>query len=457
MFYVAYGFGDGATFGLSKAIRQSTGMDRADYDSNEYFGGQVASVLVPSPTAIARQGSMAWKLYNKFDDSGKCASMLTRMVHGGCFVAGTKVLVSELPYAIERHSVLWSDTEWLDIPSYIFSSSSSIGEKNTGYQRLSLSSSSLTTRASSLSIPIEDVPLGARIPTKNPRPWEYDDSLPDPDQATWAKLSITMFRTDGGIVDAELIRPRSWIESVGIEAGKLLPLNIEELQVRGSALVTSIDDCPEIADGQGSVVTARFCTREVHTIARVEILGPDGEMEVLEGTTIHPIWSKDRQDWVPLGELDQGETLLAADGSVVVASLTILNQPVPVYNIEVHGEHVYQVGKLGVLVHNAPLDCVEIGRIGELAAGTAGRKFGIRSILNPNRWRFPDKIDHAAKTIYETKNVAYQHLSTQLRDYVKVADDLGYKLVLNMRANTQVSASLQRLFDLGRIIPNRTL
>jgi hypothetical protein len=27
----------------------------------------------------------------------------------------------------------------------------------------------------------------------------------------------------------------------------------------------------------------------------------------------------------------------------------------PVYNIEVHGEHVYQVGELGVLVHNAYL------------------------------------------------------------------------------------------------------
>jgi Pretoxin HINT domain len=208
-------------------------------------------------------------------------------------------------------------------------------------------------------LPIEDVPLGARIPTKNPRPWEYDDSFPEPNQATWAKLSITMYRTDGGIVDAELIRPRWWIKSVGIEAGKLLPMNIEELQVKGSALVTSVDECPEIAGGEGSVVTARFCTREVHTIARVEILGPDGQIETLEGTTIHPIWSEDRQDWVPLGELIEKETLRVADGPSVVLSLIILNQPIAVYNIEVHGEHVYQVGELGVLVHNAADDCAE--------------------------------------------------------------------------------------------------
>jgi hypothetical protein len=86
-------------------------------------------------------------------------------------------------------------------------------------------------------------------------------------------------------------------------------MNIEERQVHGSALVAAMDDCPEIAEGEGSVVTARFITREVNTIARVEILGPDGKIETIEGTTIHPIWSEDRQDWIPLGELLPGERL----------------------------------------------------------------------------------------------------------------------------------------------------
>ncbi|MBX3423001.1 MAG: hypothetical protein KF752_15710 [Pirellulaceae bacterium] len=196
------------------------------------------------------------------------------------------------------------------------------------------------------------MPLGARIPTQNPRPREYDDSLPEPDQAAWAKLSITMYRTDGGIVDAELLRPRGWIQQHGIHAGKLLPMNMEELQVHGSALVTALDDCPEIAAGEGSVVTARFCTREVHTVASVEILGTDGRIEIITGTTIHPIWSEDRNYWVPLGELEIGETLPSADGSVQVLSITIQNQPTAVYNIEVHGQHVYQVGALGLVVHN---------------------------------------------------------------------------------------------------------
>jgi hypothetical protein len=106
------------------------------------------------------------------------------------------------------------------------------------------------------------------------------------------------------------------------------------------------------------VNTGRFVTRQVDEIARVEILGADGQIETLEGTAIHPVWSDDRQDWVPLGELDVEETLQAADGVAKVLSIAIISVPVPVYNIEVHGEHVYRAGRLGVLVHNTIPDCV---------------------------------------------------------------------------------------------------
>ncbi|MFN7730527.1 MAG: polymorphic toxin-type HINT domain-containing protein [Pirellula sp.] len=134
-------------------------------------------------------------------------------------------------------------------------------------------------------------------------------------------------------------------------------MNLPELDVSGLAMVTSIDDCPPIADGEGSVVTARFVTREVHIVASVDVLGSDGIVETITGTTIHPIWSVDRQEWVPLGELVEGETLQGQDGLAVILSVTLSRVTQPVYNIEVHGEHVYQVGELGVLVHNVyPLD-----------------------------------------------------------------------------------------------------
>ena len=195
------------------------------------------------------------------------------------------------------------------------------------------------------------MPIGSRVPTKNPNRFEVDPQ-PEPDHATWAKVSITVERSDGGIVDAQIIRPRSWILESGLCAGRMLPLNLPELEVSGLALVTAIDDCPPIAGGEGSVVTARFVTREVHVVASVDVLGADGTVETITGTTIHPVWSVDRQEWVPLAELAEGETLQGLDGLAVVLSVSLSRVSQAVYNIEVHGEHVYQVGELGLVVHN---------------------------------------------------------------------------------------------------------
>ena len=73
---------------------------------------------------------------------------------------------------------------------------------------------------------------------------------------------------------------------------------------------------------------------------------------------------------MPLAELADGERLycdtesfglgfpssLTPKASGLVLSVSLSRVSKPVYNIEVHGEHVYQVGELGVLVHNA---CIE--------------------------------------------------------------------------------------------------
>ena len=92
---------------------------------------------------------------------------------------------------------------------------------------------------------------------------------------------------DRSIVDAEIIRLRSWILESGLCTCRMLPFNLPELEISGLALVTPIDDCPPIADGEGSVVTARFVTREVHVVASVDVLGADGTVETITGTTNH--------------------------------------------------------------------------------------------------------------------------------------------------------------------------
>ena len=297
-----------------------------------------------------------YNLSNKFDNVGRCANLATKVVHGGCFVEGTLVTVSSLPGRSSPSDSLWSDPSWLDEPS-----------QETPWlapERYA----SVATRTQ-LQVPIESVPIGSRVPTKNPNRFEVDPQ-PEPDHATWAKVSITAEGSDGGIVDAEFIRPRSWILASGLCAGRMLPLNLPELEVSGLALVTAIDDCPPIADGEGSVVTARFVTREVHVVASVDVLGADGSVETITGTTIHPVWSVDRQEWVPLAELAQGERLQGLDGLAVVLGVSLSRVSQPVYNIEVHGEHVYQVGELGLVVHNVkgglvPTGAKRLGKWGE--------------------------------------------------------------------------------------------
>jgi hypothetical protein len=165
--------------------------------------------------------------------------------------------------------------------------------------------------------------------------------------------ALSSLDDEGAIVEAEFIRPDWWIEENGIAAGELMPLAIEELGLSGYATIQTVEDCGPIARGDGSVVTGRFTTSRVNVIVRLTVAGPDGSTEVLEGTTVHPIWSVDRNDWIQLSELQEGERLQAANGIATVVSIVIVSTNVPVYNIEVHGEHVYQVGELGLLVHNA--------------------------------------------------------------------------------------------------------
>ncbi|MBQ9812162.1 MAG: hypothetical protein IJM54_02505, partial [Thermoguttaceae bacterium] len=72
-------------------------------------------------------------------------------------------------------------------------------------------------------------------------------------------------------------------------------------------------------------------------------------------TDNHPFWSVDRQDFIPAGELIEGERLLLYNGeSKRVVQKLPRPGPQVVYNLEIYGEHVYHVTADGVLVHN---DC----------------------------------------------------------------------------------------------------
>ena len=168
-------------------------------------------------------------------------------------------------------------------------------------------------------------------------------------------MSFLIVRDDLSVVEAEFIWPRAWIESLGLEKGARLDLAVPELEIDGLAEVTVIDPCPPIADGDGRVVTVRFVTRDVANVVRVSLANGTA----IRATDVHPVWSVDREDWVPAGELATGERLDTLAGPVAVVGVERIGHHPTVYNLEVHGEHVYRVTEDGVLVHNAgPRDCL---------------------------------------------------------------------------------------------------
>ena len=224
----------------------------------------------------------------------------------------------------------------------------------------------------------------------------------------------------GYVVDAPLSPPRPVFrdilftslaaEEAGVELiGMTVQMDLPELGLTGEAIVTDIQACSEIEPRAGNgddrrVVTATFNHSSGDVIDLVladelsDLTTPDlnpetqtpkpvGEADI--GTTSnHPFWSVDRQEYVQAEQLQVGERLqtLHGDTKTVVSNLPRPGPKTDVYNLEVHAEHVYFVGKDGVLVHNA-CDTNKMGSIGEHAAIDAMAERGWSHIGTVSRGR----------------------------------------------------------------------
>jgi hypothetical protein len=205
---------------------------------------------------------------------------------------------------------------------------------------------------------IADVRVGDRVKADNPT-GEEDLSLgAEVDPATWRKLVLRASKRDGSWADVELLRPLSWIEERGANVGGTAPVSFPECGIDGDADVLAIEPCPPIMPGRGRVVTGTFH----HSSAHVMELRVDGLATPIITTVNHLFWSADRRDYVRADALSRGERLSGRSGSMVVAAAVPLNRAIPVYNLEVHGAHVYHVSTAGILVHNSATtdDCLRL-------------------------------------------------------------------------------------------------
>jgi len=264
-------------------------------------------------------------------------------------------------------------------PENLSSSVTAVSGSNAIPVSLPAASPKLITR------PIEDITPGMRVLASNP---EQTETLADADVTAedWRLVSLTMLKEDGGTLRVQLLRPIEWLvteivvlvgtsddpqslyseipQTTAAEGtpdyklqrlliGQQIQLDLPELGAQGPATVTAIDPCPSLDKPQAGcrLVTGTFR----HSAANVVDLQVGRESEPFGCTDNHPFWSVDREQFVEAGQLQIGENLQTADGTITQVTRITPRRgpPVEVYNFEVDAEHVYHVGTSGVLVHNA--------------------------------------------------------------------------------------------------------
>ncbi|MDP1564313.1 MAG: polymorphic toxin-type HINT domain-containing protein [Pirellulaceae bacterium] len=172
--------------------------------------------------------------------------------------------------------------------------------------------------------------------------------------------------------------------------GLVVQLDLPELGLSGPAWIVDLESAPIIPPGPGQVVTATFKHASANVLdliltstppttsttpptslstrpTSLSAIIPSASPPIASSTTLssppidtigvtanHPFWSVDRAEFVQAGELTIGERLQTLAGDTVWVKQKLPRPgPEPVYNLEVHAEHVYYVGNGGVLAHNS--------------------------------------------------------------------------------------------------------
>jgi hypothetical protein len=154
--------------------------------------------------------------------------------------------------------------------------------------------------------------------------------------------------------------------------GLVVELDLPELGLSGPAWIVDLEPSPIIPAGPGQVVTATFKHASASVLDLVLASTPPATLssqtalssspsapsisptDTIGVTANHPFWSVERAEFVQAGELRIGERLRTLAGDIQWVQQKLPRPgPEPVYNLEVHAEHVYYVGSSGVLAHNA--------------------------------------------------------------------------------------------------------
>lgn len=201
---------------------------------------------------------------------------------------------------------------------------------------------------------IEDVRVGMRLMGNNPRRELVDPNAPEPNPETWRQLVLRMKKESGRRLDVNLLRELDWIKAAHAFEGGTFVLDLPEMGAVGDAYVISIGPCPEVKPGPGNVVTGTF-HHEADPDTRILSVTFANGAYIRGVTDNHPLFSVDANDFVPIGEMQEGDFVRTIDGVTRITKFQsrFAHPGEMLYNVETHNEHVYQVTTAGILVHNS--------------------------------------------------------------------------------------------------------
>ena len=144
------------------------------------------------------------------------------------------------------------------------------------------------------------------------RSYDYLDITPE----TWQIGKFIIKEKNGNIVEIEANRPKEWFENYGLcKKGDKAFITIAEMTIFDyvtlvSTYPTKIDTRKLRLDGNGKVnrpVITKYkrVAKEIsdYTFSNGQVIG---------ATPNHPFYSLDREEYVPIGELEFGEKILTA-------------------------------------------------------------------------------------------------------------------------------------------------
>jgi hypothetical protein len=187
--------------------------------------------------------------------------------------------------------------------------------------------------------------------------YDYLDITPE----TWQIGKFVVEEGDGSLVEIEANRPKQWFEDQEInEIGASFFLIMEEFGVRGKAELLELKptdiDTRTFKPGESGMVDRPVITTFNRIAQEIsDYIFSNGK--TIGCTPNHPFYSLDRQAYVPIDELNLGETIQTAGRrEVKFIGRRTRNSGEHVYNLEVWREHNYYVGSVGseafLLVHN---------------------------------------------------------------------------------------------------------